>query len=119
MASRIPDPGSRIIKGSLAISASGSTAWELLFMQVPFLSTTVEINQQSISKNLEVAEASINLGWCNELSIPKVADQINELIFDQSMRKEMSKLGRQIVDGEGTNRIINKVIAYEGSNFRN
>jgi len=94
----------------MAITAGGSTCWELAFMGVPFLSVILADNQEDISSGLDEAGVAVNFGWCRDLSSEKLRSYLVDLIDDQVARRKQSSMGRQLVDGMGTERIIENVL---------
>ena len=93
-------------EADLAIAAGGTTAWELAFMGLPALMIVLAENQRSNAEQLQSAGVARNLGWHNKLSPEKIAGEIARLTGDFSVRSEMSKRGRELVDGRGSERIM-------------
>lgn len=89
----------------IAISAAGSTCWELAFMGLPTLATAIAENQRPIATGLEQIGATINLGWHESLSSTEIAQVLSPLLVDAEKRSEMSRRGRELVDGRGAERV--------------
>lgn len=64
----------------LAISAGGTTAWELAYMGVPMMTIVLADNQRSNSEQLAATGVAINLGWHEELTAEALAKRIEALI---------------------------------------
>lgn len=94
----------------MAISAGGSTCWELSFMGLPTLVTILTENQRTIAEGLEEAEAAVNLGWYYNLSLMKITRKLKELATDADTRMQMSQRGRSLVDGKGVERVLREVM---------
>jgi UDP-2,4-diacetamido-2,4,6-trideoxy-beta-L-altropyranose hydrolase len=90
----------------MAIISGGTTAWELAFMGIPCLIIPIAENQRYVVEMLQSEGAAINIGWYNEISEDKIRDNVERLISDQNKRSEMSIKGRNLVDGQGVNRIL-------------
>jgi UDP-2,4-diacetamido-2,4,6-trideoxy-beta-L-altropyranose hydrolase len=90
----------------VAISAGGSTCWELAFMGLPNLVLVLADNQRAIAERLDAAGVSINLGWHENSSPPDIVRELTKLITMAGVRAEMSRRGRQLVDGKGVNRVV-------------
>ena len=90
----------------VALTAGGSTCWELAFMGVPGLIITVAENQEGIGEGLEKAGIAYNLGWHHQFAFDVLTDFLQRLIFDYSKRQEMSKKARKLIDGRGLERVI-------------
>ena len=90
----------------VAISAAGSTCWELAFMGVPSLMLVLADNQQPIAERNSEAEAGVNLGWSHGVTERQIAHSLSTLIHDRSRRERMSRKGRDLIDGWGSHRVI-------------
>ena len=93
-------------EADLAIAAGGTTAWELAFMGLPALTIVLADNQRSTAEQLRSAGIARNLGWHKNLSPEKIAEEIIQLSVDFSARGEMSRRGRELVDGLGSSRVM-------------
>src|SRR6266545_1766255 len=89
----------------VAVSAGGSTCWELAFMGLPNLILVMADNQQGIALGLEEQGATHNLGWHAFVSEADLASAIADLMCDPGWRGTMSERGRQLVDGHGAERV--------------
>ena len=89
----------------VAISAAGSTSWELAFLGLPAALIVVADNQLGIAEALHSANVSLNLGRHTTLSPEKISAAVSALIDDAARRSDMSARGRQLVDGHGARRI--------------
>jgi UDP-2,4-diacetamido-2,4,6-trideoxy-beta-L-altropyranose hydrolase len=94
----------------IAVSAGGSTCWELAFMGVPFLSIVLADNQVPIASGLDEFGATVNLGWYTDLSERELASHLACIIPHQELRSSMSKKGLQLVDGLGAKRVIERLL---------
>ncbi len=90
----------------VAISAGGTTAWELAFMGVPTLAVVLASNQQRSVDGLSALGVVDNLGWHAELAEAETALKVRRLLNDRSRRKLMSQAGQALVDGMGARRVI-------------
>ena len=90
----------------VALSAGGSTCWELAFMGVPFLVLILADNQERIALGLEKKQIALNCGWFHTLSAEDIAERLEWLIDDSERRAEYSARGQYLVDGLGAERIV-------------
>ena len=90
----------------VAISAAGSTCWELMCMGVPSLMLVMAENQQPIAGKIFEAETGVNLGWYHEVTEKQIATTLYSLIHDRNQREVMSRKGRELIDGLGSQRVI-------------
>lgn len=91
----------------IAISACGSTLYELSACGVPAIGIITAGNQQAIGNKMDELGVIISIGWHNDLSKSKVIECIQSINNDWNKRKEMSLIAQKIVDGEGAKRIAN------------
>ncbi|MCP3941157.1 MAG: UDP-2,4-diacetamido-2,4,6-trideoxy-beta-L-altropyranose hydrolase [Desulfobacteraceae bacterium] len=93
----------------IAITAGGSTCWELCFMGVPFIVIPVALNQVDIAAGLEREIGAFNAGPIESLTPNKITDMLAHFILSQHKREQMIALGQDLVDGDGTKRIFQKM----------
>ena len=101
----------------VAVSAGGSTCWELAFMGLPTVVLVLAENQQGIAAGLGKAGAVLNLGWYMEASIAQIADTLLNLLEDCGLRRQMSQRGRELVDGLGVERVVESLRTRSHSNL--
>jgi len=94
----------------IAITAGGSTCWELAFMGVPCIIITLAENQKLISKHISQKISCINLGSYEEISIEKLYNAIYLLLSSFEKRLEISQKAQRLVDGEGANLIVKIIL---------
>lgn len=90
----------------VAVSAGGSTCWEMCFMRLPLLTIILAENQKNISQGLEKAGIGISCGWYHELDDKSLAELFKHLIYDRDRRARMSEKAGKLVDGFGIKRTI-------------
>ncbi len=90
----------------LALSAAGSTAWELAFMQVPVVLLTLAENQEPIARQMAAAGAATSLGRTENLTADTIAQQVTALCRRRNRRAAQSRAGRRLVDGRGAERVV-------------
>ena len=93
----------------LAISAGGSTLYELCATGVPRLAIVLADNQQGIVEAMERQELVVPLGSAVELKSELVAAAVSRLLQDWPKRDRMNRLGRKLVDGQGALRVAHKM----------
>jgi UDP-2,4-diacetamido-2,4,6-trideoxy-beta-L-altropyranose hydrolase len=92
-----------------AISAAGTTCWELAFMGLPSLVIALADNQRSVAKNLEAEGAAGNLGWHEDLAGDKVCQTLSALLRDPIKREDMARVASKLVDGRGVDRVTREL----------
>ncbi|OLS21887.1 MAG: UDP-2,4-diacetamido-2,4,6-trideoxy-beta-L-altropyranose hydrolase [Candidatus Heimdallarchaeota archaeon LC_3] len=97
----------------IAITASGTTIWELAFMGVSFLYLKVEENQEVIVNELKKNNLGLYLGDGSNIVIEDVSKQINNLTKNYEIRKMFSQTGQALIDGKGKKRILENLKAFK------
>jgi UDP-2,4-diacetamido-2,4,6-trideoxy-beta-L-altropyranose hydrolase len=90
----------------VAISSAGSTVWELLFLGTPTLALILADNQRQIAEEVERQGVARNLGRAENLSVQSLAKQLVLMANDSNLRRKISKNARQLVDGQGAQRVV-------------
>ena len=101
-----PDMPELMAWADVAISAAGSTCWELAGMGVPHLVLVLADNQLGIAEALDRVHGDVNLGWFHSDSEQQVAESLTALMYDQPRRQRMIERGRQLIDGHGARRVV-------------
>lgn len=89
-----------------AISAGGSTIWELAFMGLPALLCIVADNQENAVRCLARDGVFMSLERPSEMNVDGMAKVIHQLLNDQKKRAAMADKCREIIDGKGFARIF-------------
>ena len=90
----------------VAISAAGSTCWELSLLALPALLIDVAENQTAVARELDKQGYAIHLGNSREVHAKKIADNLKQLLDSEEQRKSLSQKSRQLVDGGGAQRVL-------------
>lgn len=102
---RCPDMPELMAWADAALSAAGSTCWELAFMGVPAALIVLADNQARIAARLHESGAALNLGRLEDLR----ADAVPALrrFFDSpDVRSGLSCRAQALVDGRGAERVV-------------
>ena len=102
----VHDMGAEFRWCDLAISASGSTVWELALFQTPMLlgwTSTVEI---PVAKSLERLGAARVLGPWEEQDAERISAYALEIGLDQAARQALAQASGGLVDGLGADRVV-------------
>jgi UDP-2,4-diacetamido-2,4,6-trideoxy-beta-L-altropyranose hydrolase len=105
----VTDMPARMAWADVAISAGGSTCWELAFMGLPNLALILADNQRPLATGLDAAGVAINLGRPAALASAKIAQALAELANAPEKRAAMARRGREVVDGAGAGRIVQRM----------
>lgn len=100
----------------VAVSAAGSTMWELLFMQLPTVSVAIAENQRPVTLRLhEMGAPTFQL---SPLRIADLAASIQVLVGSVESRRRMAQLGREMVDGQGAKRVVQAMTSNKKLSLR-
>ena len=111
--SRDPERFSRLLEeATIAITAAGSTCWELAYAAVPFATVTVAPNQVPIARSLAAMGLTWDLGWYGDIAIDGVREVAGAL-NDRRVLAEKSGRLQTLVDGAGRKRVVQTIIARE------
>ncbi|MEQ9667160.1 UDP-2,4-diacetamido-2,4,6-trideoxy-beta-L-altropyranose hydrolase [Coleofasciculus sp. G2-EDA-02] len=90
----------------VGVVAGGSTSWELAFMGLPSIVLILADNQRPIAETLGEMGVAVNLGWHEDVSVTDIAQAMKRLLLSSGMRAEMARCGQELIDGEGTARVL-------------
>jgi UDP-2,4-diacetamido-2,4,6-trideoxy-beta-L-altropyranose hydrolase len=96
----------------ISIAAAGSTSLELSFMKLPSFLFILAENQIKIARDLERGGFMTCLGDVRNFNSKRVFKAMLVCLGDMNQRARSSLLGRQIVDGLGTHRLIEETGAF-------
>ena len=108
--SAVSDMAPLMAWADLAITAAGSTCWELACLGLPAVSLVIAENQRGIAEELGTAGVVFNLGWHAEVSAERLATAVDGLLFSSFRRLRMSQKGRALVDGKGAERVVSALL---------
>lgn len=90
---------------TVAISAAGSTCWELCFLGVPQVLITFAENQKPIAAGLEEKGCAVNTGDLSAASKSLITKAVEDLLGDRERLVKMSERCHDVVDGLGARRV--------------
>ena len=100
---------STMLKNDLCISGGGQTIYELARCGLPAIGVCFADNQLLNLQNWEKAGFLRFSGWHNEKNLFGNIENILAPL-DYEKRKEMSRIGKDFVDGQGARRIIKEIL---------
>jgi len=109
----VSDMPSLMAWADLAVTAGGTTCWELACMGVPALSLVLADNQRSVARELARAGIAVNLGWHADVSVERIATAVGGLVYSSFRRLRMSQQGRALVDGKGAARVASALLQHD------
>src|SRR4029077_17933071 len=73
----------------VAISAAGSTCWELCLLGLPALLVDVADNQSALARELDRRGCAVHMGD-RTVSVEKIAEQLKRLVGSRELRQSLS-----------------------------
>lgn len=98
-------------KCDIAISACGSTLYELAACGVPTLGIIASDNQTGVGNKLNTLGIINNLGWYHKISKEYFIKNVISFAEDYNKRKLMSEKATKIIDGKGVKRIVKAILS--------
>jgi spore coat polysaccharide biosynthesis predicted glycosyltransferase SpsG len=89
----------------VAISAGGTTCWELAFMGLPSIVLILAENQRLAAEKLDAMTSALNLGEHQNICHHTIKQKILMLIFSSKLRLKISQNCQCLVDGLGSEKI--------------
>lgn len=95
----------------IAVSAGGSTCWEMALLGLPNIIMYFADNQRPIAEKLHEYGAALSMGWSHQLAIESIKQCIEDLAFSREKRSGYSIKSRDLVDGKGAQRVCCEILA--------
>jgi len=102
-------------RADLAVSAAGTTCWEMCFLGLPAVVVDLAANQRPVAQRLNELGVACYLGSSRNCSTERIARDLKRLLADAEARSRMCRRGRELVDGRGAARVC---AAMMGSGIR-
>lgn len=109
------DMRSLMLEADLAITGGGQTTYELAATGTPAVAIATAENQLQNLNSLAQAGSLVNAGGLDDPELEtQFLNQLRKLIDEPKTRQQMSRRGRELVDGLGAERLA-EVIIREGA----
>lgn len=90
----------------LAVTAGGSTVWELACLGIPMVVLGTAANQDAVLRGLQAEQAALVLGPMQSLSPGEITGAVRSLLAAPSQLRDLSRAASRLVDGRGGERVI-------------
>ncbi|RKQ64033.1 spore coat polysaccharide biosynthesis predicted glycosyltransferase SpsG [Thermovibrio guaymasensis] len=111
-----PDPGvlaRKMAMSDLAISAAGMTLYELAYLQIPTIAICVADNQRrGLYEFVNKGYLKEYLSYEDPLLLSKIRSSLHFMMSNYTKVRRRSLIGRNIVDGRGSKRLVNKLVRF-------
>jgi len=108
---QLPDLADLMAKADLAIGAGGSTTWERCCMGLPTTVISIAENQRPACEALSADKLIDYLGHVDQVTSELIRDRVLSFVRNPDLLCDLSERGMGLVDGNGTDRILDEVRA--------
>lgn len=105
-----PNMAKLIYESDFAIGGAGSSMWERCCLGLPTFMVVCSDDQLMIASNLHKANAAINLGKIDCISVKDAAAQLTSTINNHHWIKELHKHSFEVCDGYGVERVLEEIL---------
>ncbi len=99
----------------MAVSAGGTTCWEMAFMGLPCIMLVLSENQRANAEELDRGGIAINMGWHEKVLPSQIGQSALQLLDSAETRADLTRQGQVLVDGDGIERLLMRM---RGDRFR-
>jgi UDP-2,4-diacetamido-2,4,6-trideoxy-beta-L-altropyranose hydrolase len=90
----------------VAVSAGGSTCWELAFMGLSSCIIILAANQAMVAETLQKRGLAVNAGWFDAVDQITLSRALEDLLRNKERRLKMGREGRNLVNGNGSHTAV-------------
>lgn len=105
----VEDMADLMVWADLAITAGGSSCWELAYMGVPCIIIKSADNQRYVIDTMKDCGAAYYLGSYSEVGEQDIVDAVMNLYESASLRAKMFASAKTLVDGKGASRVVDAI----------
>ncbi|MCB9850404.1 MAG: UDP-2,4-diacetamido-2,4,6-trideoxy-beta-L-altropyranose hydrolase [Phycisphaerales bacterium] len=106
----VADMAAQMAWADVAVTAGGSTCWELCCLGVPMVVTELSGDQTYNTAFLGERGIAVNVGrWDGAATPTSAAEAVGALLGDATKRSAMSERGAALVDGRGADRVADSL----------
>jgi UDP-2,4-diacetamido-2,4,6-trideoxy-beta-L-altropyranose hydrolase len=109
--SDVRDMGEQMRWCDLALSASGSTVWELALFGTPMLLATASKVEEPVARSMADTGAALHLGRLDDVDVERLATRLDQILGDAALRGRLRDATARLVDGQGAGRVVDQMLA--------
>jgi spore coat polysaccharide biosynthesis predicted glycosyltransferase SpsG len=103
-------------KADFAVTAAGSTVFELACLGVPQIVFIIDKNQEINGNKIKATGLGTCLGGINEINSHNFEKTFFSYLFDDQMKLKLSNQAQTLIDGKGAQRVAEGILNYYGYN---
>ncbi|MGQ0429830.1 MAG: UDP-2,4-diacetamido-2,4,6-trideoxy-beta-L-altropyranose hydrolase [Gammaproteobacteria bacterium] len=107
-----PDLPALLASADLAISAAGTSCWELACLGVPMLLVVVADNQRAGAEAFRAQGIAEVAGWHDTIVPRRFLEQLRRLLSSPDILRRLAAAGGALVDGRGAGRVAERLASY-------
>jgi len=108
--SNVKNIGKIMIQNDIAITGGGITSLELCSLGIPSIIICGSIYENETSSLLEKYGSAINLGYKKNFRVDDITETVKKLLDNYEQRKEMNKVGKNLIDEKGSKRVVEIIL---------
>ena len=106
------DIASVMKRADFALTAAGSTVFELAFLGIPQIVFIIDKNQELTGQKVNEKGFGKCLGYIDDISEVEFTELFFEFLRNRPMKESISKKGQEFIDGKGVERAVDEIINY-------
>ena len=103
-----------LARADFAITAAGSTVFELAYLGVPKIVLVIDKNQEITGQKINEMGLGTCLGYINEIDSHSFEKAFLTLLHDDHMKHNMSRQAQTLIDGKGAQRVADGIFDHYG-----
>jgi len=103
------DVARRMAEADIAVTAGGTTTFEMAMLGLPALIVQIADNQRANAQAWDRAGVAVDLGPLEQLDADRLRNKLVALAGDPELRERMARLGTECVDGNGADRVVREL----------
>ena len=103
-------------RADFAVTAAGSTVFELAYLGVPQIAFIIDNNQETTGQKINEMGLGICLGNIYDIDKDIFSNTFNSFLYDGNMKQSMSSQAQTLIDGKGAQRTADKIMNYYNYN---
>jgi spore coat polysaccharide biosynthesis predicted glycosyltransferase SpsG len=109
----VADMASLMAWADAAVTAGGSSVWELALLGVPALGIGRARQETQLLRAAAAGGIVVNLGFHLDVTAGLIAERLARLLLDADERTRLSNRARRVVDGFGPERVVQAMRGHE------
>jgi UDP-2,4-diacetamido-2,4,6-trideoxy-beta-L-altropyranose hydrolase len=94
----------------VAVSAAGSTVWEMALFATPMLLGATNPSEEPSAELMDAQGAARYVGRLDAIPVEAITRALAELVASGDLRRSLGAAARRIVDGGGVDRVVDRIV---------